>query len=453
MYDWIMLINLSIGVAGLVLSVLGLIMSIFLRPIKTKTRYFFLAIFTLMIFYSLTTILSYQFEMVGNAGGMRWGIFFSSLFSSMLMPVLTVFMLFTCEESWKKSSLFWTVALLWMFYFGLLMTTMFSGSVYSIDDSAVYTRGPLYPLLLVPPVLIMALNLSGLIRRRSLMNKRRRIAFLSYLLLPLLGMLIQMFYYGILTTAVGSLAGILVMFIIMLNDQQDLFLNMAEENAWKELDIRILQMRPHFIYNALSSIYYIVETDPEKAQSVIRDFTIYLRKVFDSVTKREMVSFEEELEHTRAYLSVEQARFEDQLGVTFDIGHKDFSLPPLTLQPVVENAVKHGMDPDREQLNILIRTRAVEGGSEVVIENDGCDLQLEAADAYGGVALRSLEIRLRQMCGGDFSIDPRPGGGTVVTLFIPDQAEKETCCRKSKDVIHGLADECVKSSERILDMY
>ena len=420
MSNWTLFFNISIGIVGLVLSILGLLLSLVLSPpVMPSSRRYSNAIFGVLIAYNATILLSYVSEVEANALGMRWGIFLSSLFSSLLMPVLTDFMLELCGEPRRGSRLFWTVAVLWGLYFGMLLSTLFSPAIYAIDDAGVYRRGPLYALLLIPPVLIMLLNLWGLWRRRGRLSARQRLALLLFLALPLVGMVVQIFYYGVLTTALGVILGAMAMFVFILLDQMDSFIRQTEENAQKAFDIRILQMRPHFIYNAMTSIYYITEENPKKGQSVIRDFTIYLRKVFDSVTRREPVPFTEELEHTRAYLAVEQARFEDQLSVTFDTPHTDFRLPPLTLQPIVENAVKHGIDPEIERVSVVIRTRAVDGGSEIVVENDGADY-IPTADGGEGVGLGSTRARVERMCGGKLTIAPREGGGAVVTLFLPD---------------------------------
>ena len=94
-------------------------------------------------------------------------------------------------------------------------------------------------------------------------------------------------------------------------------------------------------------------------------------------------------------------------------------MPPLTLQPIVENAVKHGMDPEIERMSVVIRSRKVDGGSMIVVENDGADY-LPLSDGEVGVGLGSTRDRVAQMCGGRLDIAPRAGGGTVVTLWIPD---------------------------------
>lgn len=417
--DWMTLINLSVGIAGVVLTILGLLMAVFFRFLDRTTRRYFVCFFALLIVYTTSVLVSQMGDYMPDPGRVKIAsIFLESLSSSLLMPLLSTYLLYLSGEAWRKSRLFLATAALWLVYFILLVYTQFSTSIYTIDSAGVYRRGPLYPLLLAPPVLTMALNLRGLWRRRAKLTARQRAALLIYMLVPMVGMVIQMLFYGLLSIAACTVLAALVLFVFLLSDQQESFVRQAEENAWKEFDIRILQMRPHFIYNAMTSIYYITEENPKRGLAVIRDFTIYLRKVFDSVTRRETIPFEEELEHTRAYLAVEQARFEDKLSVTFDTPHTDFRLPPLSLQPLVENAVKHGMDPEIDLLHIVIRTRSMEGGSEIIVENDGADF-IPAADGGEGVGLGSVRTRVSTMCGGSLELSPREGGGAVVTMRLP----------------------------------
>lgn len=420
MYNWNLIINVSIGAAGLVLSLMGLFMSMFSRPIEAHARRHLSGMFVIMVLYSATILLSYSAEIEAKAVPMRWGIFLSSLFSSVLMLVLTSLMLHFARENRRSSRLFLCVSLLWVVYAGMLISTFFSPAFYSIDDEAVYRRGPWYTFLLIPPVVIMLLNLWGAWRRQKKLNRSQMWAFRVYILVPLLAMLVQMLYYGILATALGVMIGSMALFLFVLRDQQDKFVRVTEENANREFNIRILQIRPHFIYNVISSIYYIVEEDPVKAQGVIRDFSVYLKKVFRSMTSQEPVPFAEELEHTRAYLSVEMARFPDQLHVIYDTPYVDFTLPPLTLQPVVENAVKHGIDPEVERLNITIRTRHAEDFNEIIVENDGEDFKAPLSIDDDTVGLPNIISRLKRMCDGELIIAKREDGGTVATIRIPD---------------------------------
>ena len=414
-------INLSVGIAGVTMTMLGLLVTLVYRPVDHVMRQYFILFFSLLIVYTGSIFVGQIVDYLENPGlVMRWSVFLESLSSSMLMPLLTAYLLHLSGEKWSKSVLFAAIAGLWFVYLALLVYTQFSTAIYTIDSAGVYERGPWYPILLVPPALILALNLWGLLRRWNKLDKKQRAALLVYLVVPLLCTVIQMLFYGLLTIAIGTVLSALVMFLMLLSDQQEIFVRQTEENARKEFDIRILQMRPHFIYNALASIYYITQANPKQGLKVILDFSIYLRKVFNSVTKREPIPFEEELEHTRAYLAVEQARFEDKLHVFFDTPHTDFILPPLTLQPIVENAVKHGMDPEIECLTVTVRTRRVAGGSEITVEDDGADF-FPPDDMEEGVGLTSSRLRLERMCGGTLNIEPRKGGGAVATLRIPDR--------------------------------
>ena len=162
----------------------------------------------------------------------------------------------------------------------------------------------------------------------------------------------------------------------------------------------VLQMRPHFIYNAMMSIYYLCTKDSKKAQQVTMDFTNYLRKNFTAIASENPVPFSDELEHTRAYLAVERVQFEDSLCVEYDTTpHKNFRLPPLTLQPIVENAVKHGMDPEYAPLCISIRTRETDSGSEIIVEDNGPGFAPADDDCEPHIALANIKQRLEMMCG------------------------------------------------------
>ena len=418
MIDGTMLVNFSVGVAGLVLSSLGLILSIVCRPIERWTRSFFIASFFIMIICTSAITVDYYAIIYRYDHLMRPLIFIESLTSSMLMPLLTVYMLRLCGESWRKSPLFMVVISLWIAYFALLVYTQYTTVIYSVSEDGVYSRGPLYPLLLVPPAAIMLLNLTGLFRRWKKLTDKQRLALFIYIAAPLAAIIIQMFFYGLLLVSFGAIVGAYMMFIFILSEQTDMAVRQAKENAEKEFGLKVLQMRPHFIYNVMTSIYYLVDADPQAAKEAIRDFSKYLHQNFNAVVKTENIPFEEELAHTQAYLAIEKTRFSDRLDVTYEMESTIFSLPPLTLEPIVENAVKHGMDPDRDALHILIRTRAVGNGNEITVINDGAEFNPTNSEG-DGVALKNVSERLALMCGGTLRLTPKDGGGTIVTLWIP----------------------------------
>ena len=418
MIDWTQLVNFAAGTAGVVLTTLGLILAVTCRPIERWTRSYFIATFFLMFLCSAAITVDYFADIYRLVALIKPLIFVESLTASLLTPLLTVYLIRLCGERWRKSPLFAAVIGLWTVYFALLVYTQFSTVIYSVSADGVYRRGPLYPLLLVPPAAIMLLNLVGLIRRWRKLSARQRLALSFYTAGPLAAILLQMFNYGLLLVSFGAILGAFAMFIFILSEQTNLAVRQARENAEKEFSLKVLQMRPHFIYNVMTSLYYLVDADPKAAKEAIRSFSKYLHQNFSAVVKTENVPFQEELAHAQAYLAVEKTRFGDRLDVTYDTPETIFSLPPLTLQPIVENAVKHGMDPDLDALHILIRTRAAEGGHEITVINDGTEFKLTDTDG-DGIGLKNVSERLAHMCGGTLRITPRDGGGASVTMWIP----------------------------------
>jgi LytS/YehU family sensor histidine kinase len=214
------------------------------------------------------------------------------------------------------------------------------------------------------------------------------------------------------------------MYGLVLSEEIEQDLCQQREIAQQRTGIVMLLMRSHFIYNTMTSIYCLCSQDPEKAQQVVMDFTTYLRKNFTAVASAAPIPFSSELEHTRAYLAVEQAQYSKSLTVAYDTPHTFFRVPPLTLQPIVENAVKHGRDPNAGPLHISIRTRKTDTGSEITVSDNGCGYD-PADDSEPHIALKNIRQRLELMCGGSLTITPNDGGGTVVTVSIPDSAAEK----------------------------
>lgn len=422
MSNWIEIANFSVDTAALMLMSIGVLSVVMNRSMDRWSRRFFGVMFTALLLYNSSDFLAVLSEMRGTPFLLPPTItlFFASLFSGSLVPQLTVNLLHCTGENLRKSRVLRLICALFAVYAVLLGTTLFTGFIYYYTPDCVYHRGPWYPLLLAPPILSMVTLFIAVLRRRGRLSRRQFSAFLIYIVLPLVGMLIQLLFYGLYTIVFFTTVAALFLYVFVLTDQVERTVRQEKMIAHQRSSILVLQMRPHFIYNTLLSIYYLCKQDPEKAQQVVLDFSSYLRQNFTAIAKEDSILFSEELEHARAYLAVEKARYEKKLSVTFDTPHTRFRIPPLTLQPVVENAVKHGLDPSLGPLEITVRTRKTDTGSEITVTDNGPGYT-PADDDEPHIALTNIRERLELMCGGSLTIRSGDAGGTTVTITVPDK--------------------------------
>jgi len=190
--------------------------------------------------------------------------------------------------------------------------------------------------------------------------------------------------------------------------------------AEQRIQIMMSQIQPHFLYNTLATIRSLCLKSPETAARTIEQFSRYLRQNLDTLGRSDLIPFEKELDHTRIYAEIEMQMF-PYIHVEFDIADDGFMLPALTVQPLVENAIRHGVRA-REDGRILVRASAVPGGHEVVISDNGLGFNPDAVSAEQGshIGIKNVRERIEKQCKGTLTVESAPGEGTVATLFIPD---------------------------------
>ena len=188
-----------------------------------------------------------------------------------------------------------------------------------------------------------------------------------------------------------------------------------------QISIMLSQIQPHFLYNTLNSIYQLCETNPMRARSMVNFFAEYLRNNLSSLEEPGLISFETELSHIKTYLEIEKIRFEDSLEIEYDIKCVDFSLPVLTVQPIVENAVKHGTSKKRGGGKVTISTDENKESHIIKVFDTGCgfDPSKPKDDGKRHVGIENVRQRLFNMCGGTLSIESEVGKGTLATIIIP----------------------------------
>ena len=214
----------------------------------------------------------------------------------------------------------------------------------------------------------------------------------------------------------------------LLNDKKSKLEQITElenELLQSQISIMISQIQPHFIYNSLNAIKGLCHIDPELASETIDEFSEYLRGNLESLIINKPVTFDRELRHVKLYLSLEKKRFGDKLNVAYEILADNFLIPALALQPVVENAVRHGVTKREEGGTVTIRTEETDTDVIITVVDDGVGFKSlgPEKDERNHIGISNVKKRLSAMCGGDLRIDSKPGKGTNVVITIPKRGK------------------------------
>lgn len=253
-------------------------------------------------------------------------------------------------------------------------------------------------------------------------------SLLSFCIFPTLSFLIVLFFStGIMLHLPAVTLALLVIYInIQLKQEQKL---LEQEILLKDANTAIMlsQIQPHFLYNSLSAIVGLCDVEPEKVKGAVENFSHYLRGNLDSLSKRGLIDFEDELLHVETYLSLEKLRYGDVLRIQYSLQVEDFKLPPLTVQPLVENAVKHGITKKHGGGTVSIATMLAQDKVQIRIRDDGAgfDQNVEFTPNQTHVGIENVRQRLASQCKGTLEIESRKDIGTKATITIPYIKEKE----------------------------
>ena len=194
-----------------------------------------------------------------------------------------------------------------------------------------------------------------------------------------------------------------------------------------KVQVMVSQIRPHFMYNALSSIAMLCKIKPDTAYEATINFSDYLRGNMDSLKQTAPVSFRKELEHLEKYLYIEKLRFGKKLNIEYDIQADSFEIPLLSVQPLVENAVKHGVGMKEDGGTVTISTRETDENFEIIVSDDGVGFDTSEVknDGRSHVGMENTKRRLKDMCNADVVITSVIGEGTTARIIIP-KTKQET---------------------------
>lgn len=183
------------------------------------------------------------------------------------------------------------------------------------------------------------------------------------------------------------------------------------------------QIRSHFVFNILNAISGMCKYDPEMADETVVRFARYLRNNIDIMEKDGNIPFSADLKQVEDYVALEQVRFGDKIEFYTDIETDDFMIPPLIIQPVVENAIKHGVSKKQGNGSIILRTFSKGDKNVITVEDDGVGFDLLELDKEKSVGVRNIRFRLKHLVNGELDIQSEIGKGTLVTITIPKEGK------------------------------
>lgn len=252
------------------------------------------------------------------------------------------------------------------------------------------------------------------------LTKSEKIAFSIYCAIPFTAIILQNVLPGYAVAYLSIIIAIEILFLFVNVRKNILLANEAKRNKEVEVKIMMSQIQPHFIYNTLASISTLIEVDADKAQKALDDFTEYLRVNLSSLSDDNLIPFVDELEHVKTYLSLEKMRFEDRLNIIYEIDNSDFLVPPLSVQPIVENAVKHGILQNVEGGTIKIKAYQEDNYHVVEIIDNG--VGFDTSHLYEKdkmhVGINNVRSRLINMSNGGLEINSEINIGTTVKMMF-----------------------------------
>lgn len=309
----------------------------------------------------------------------------------------------------------------------LWLINAFNGMYIYYDATGLDHTGPHYLLSQAFNVVLPAMTMVLAFRYHDVIGWRNTWIWVLYGLIPVLSIPAQVLW-AVTPVCIATTVSLVLVYTLIHVEQAEREANIEKELAQKELALSesnnslvLSQIQPHFLYNALTSIYRLCDVKPEAAKEAVSNFSKYLRGNLDSIKQTKMISFADELKHLQAYLSLEKIRYDDYLDIKYDIKTTEFFIPPLTVQPLVENAVNHGISDLPGGGLVTISTEEKRDYYEIRVSDNGVGFDPETVpeDGRSHLGIANVQSRLNIMCHGTLDIKSAPGDGTVAIIQIP----------------------------------
>ena len=304
-------------------------------------------------------------------------------------------------------------------YLAVLAVNPFTGVLFVVDASGnLISTGETLEIIFIS-LFYLTFLLYILPQHCSL---RKKLSLASFALLPMLVIVMTAVWYaaGIKYTiqSITYIFLLMATYVVFFGDyieSKELLLKQETALAEMKSQLMLSQLNPHFVANTLNSIVALCRFDPPEAEKATRMFAGYLRENYVDMEGNQMVPFEKALKNMKNYIAIEQIRFPD-LQVKYDISCSQFDIPTMTIQPLVENAITHGIHGKGQ---IIISTAETLSDYMVIVKDNGVGYCEAPEDERTHLGIANCRERLKTLCGGSVSIHTGDDGGTVCEITIP----------------------------------
>jgi len=303
----------------------------------------------------------------------------------------------------------------------LILISQFVPLYFAVDNNNLLIRDQTWNIVTQGLAFIcMLIDSSILITYKKSISRREFITMIAQIAIPAFSVLFFIFFVEL---SIVNYAVTIAVLLYFGNVQSELIYKIKQkelELIKGHITIMLSQIQPHFLFNSLTAIAGLCDKDPARAKEMTFEFSEYLRSNMESLSENDLIPFKQELKHIEAYLKLERAIYGNGLNVKYDIKTSDFELPVLTLQPIVENAVKHGIGRREGGGTVTVSTNEIDNAYVLTVTDDGLGFEIDAKNRTS-IGITNVTDRLFAMCNGSLVIESEPGVGSTVTITIPKE--------------------------------
>jgi signal transduction histidine kinase len=403
----------------LLLQIIGLTFAVFVDPYIRKSDKRIMGIIILLVFGLIVqNVMGYMVDQKGTMPYVRTWI---GIIGYIIRPVIIVLFCYIVNRGRSNRIAWMMIGVNALIY----LTASFSPVAFRISENNEFQRGPLgYSCHIVSGILLAYLIFLTIRKYNRLKGAEMLIPLFNALLIVVSVFLDTFVDYRELSVTFLSVAvcNSCVFYYIWLHLQ---FVREHERDlmAAQRIEIMMTQIQPHFLFNALNTIRALYAKNPPLADTTLENFSTYLRQNLESLSQSDLIPVSKELEHTRLYAEIEMLRFPG-IRIEYHIQDDHFDIPALTIQPLVENAIRHGVCGKKDGLVTVSSVREA-NLHRITVSDNGKGFDPEKTLDGTHIGLRNVKERVEQMCGGKLILQSEIGKGTCITLLIPEGRKEQ----------------------------